>query len=52
MKTYGSDIVEQYKDTIIVNLENSGRADLLIHILQYWRTCAVDEDNRSIPMVL
>ena len=52
MNIYVSDIVESYKDIIIGNLVNSGTSDLLLHILQCWCECAVDEDNRSLPMVL
>ena len=43
MKLYVYDIEESYKDTIIGNLENSGTADLLLHIVQCWRACAVNE---------
>ena len=52
MNIYGSNIEEEYKDTIIGNLGNSGTADLLLHILQYWSACAVDEENQAVPMVM
>ena len=43
MKLYVSSIGESYKDTIIVNLESSDVADLLLHILHCWHACAFDE---------
>ena len=52
MKLYVSDIVESYKDSIIGNLVNSGTADLLLHIVQCCRVCAVNEENQALVMVL
>ena len=52
MKLYVSDIEESYKYTSIGNLLNSGTEDLLLHIVHYWRVCAVNEGNRDLPMVL
>ena len=43
---------ELYKDTIIGHLENPGTADLLVHIVQCWRVCEVDEHKQALPMVL
>ena len=43
MKIYVSDIEESYKDTTIGHMINSGTADLLLHILQYWYVCEVDK---------
>ena len=45
MKLYVSDIEELYKDTIINHLVNSDTVDLLLHIVQCWRGCAVNEEN-------
>ena len=47
-----SDIEESYKDTIIGHLGNSGTAYLLLHTVQCWRACAVDEENWNLPMIL
>ena len=52
MKLYVSDIVESYKDSIIGNLVNSGTADLLLHIVQCWNACVVDEENKYLPIVM
>ena len=52
MKLYVSDIEESYKDTTIGNMENSGTSYLLLHIVQCWRTCAANEENQALPMVL
>ena len=30
----------------------TGADDLLLHMIKFWRACAVDEDNRAITMVL
>ena len=51
-KQYVSDIEELYKDTIIGCLGNLGTADLLLHIAQCWRACAVNEENQALHMVL
>ena len=45
-------IVESHTDTIIGHLGNSSKADLLLHIVQCWLACAVDEDNRDLTIVL
>ena len=52
MKLYVSDIEKSYKDTIIGHLVNLGTEYLLLHIVQCWRECAVDEENRYINMVM
>ena len=52
MKLYVSDIEESYKDTIIGHLGNSGTEDLLLHVEKCWRSCAINEENISSPMVL
>ena len=52
MKLYVSAIEESNKDTIIGHLENSGTEDLLLHIVQCWHICAVDEEKRARYMVL
>ena len=31
---------------------NSGTSDLLLHTVQCWRACAVNEENKALPMVL
>ena len=48
MILYVSDIEESYIDTIIGHLINSGTAHLLLHIVQCWCACAVDEKKRDI----
>ena len=45
MKLYVSDIEQSYKDTIIDHLVNSGKSDLLLHIVYCWRAYAVNEEN-------
>ena len=52
MNIYVSYIVESYKYSIIGHLGNSGTADLLLHILQCWSACAVDEEKLDLRMVL
>ena len=52
MKLYVSNIEELYKDTIIGDLVSSGAADLLLHIVQCWSACAVNEEKRDPPMVI
>ena len=52
MKLYVFDIEESYQDTIIGHLVNSGTEDLLLHIVQRWRVCAVNEENWALTMVL
>ena len=47
MNLYVSNIEESYKDTIIVHLGNSGTAYLILHKVQCWRACAVDEKKGS-----
>ena len=51
MKLYVSDIEESYNYTIIGHLESSGTADLWLHTVQCWRTCAVDKEKQALPMV-
>ena len=43
---------ESYKDTIIGNMQNSGTSDLLLHMVQRWRSCPVNEENKDLPLVL
>ena len=52
MNNYVSEILEAYKDRIIGYLRNSGTADLLLYIVQCWYTCAVDEENQALPVVI
>ena len=52
MKLYVSDIEESYKGTIVGHLVNSVTEYLLLQIVKCWRACAVNEENRSLPMVL
>ena len=52
MNLYLSDIVESYKDKIIGHFGNAGTIDLLLHIVHCWRVCAVDKENRTLPMAL
>ena len=51
MKMFVSDIKESYKYTIIGHMENSDGSYLLLHIVQCWRACAVNEEKRVLPMV-
>ena len=52
MMIYVSNIVEIYKGVIIGHLGNSGRVDLLLHIVQCWIACAVNEGNWDLTVVL
>ena len=52
MNIYASKIEESYKYTIIGRMGNSVTSYLLLHILQCWRGCEVDEKYWSLPMVL
>ena len=52
MKLYVSNTEESYKDTIIDHMGNSGTADLLLHIVQCWCVCKVDEEKRALFVVL
>ena len=52
MKLHVYNIEESYEDKIIGNLGNSGTEILLLHILQCWSACAVDEYNWNLHMVL
>ena len=52
MKVHVSDIEESYKDTIIGYLGNSGTDDLLLHIVQCWHVCVVNEEKWSTLMVV
>ena len=45
-------IVESYKDTNIGHLLNVGTVYLLLSIVQCWRLCGVDRENRDLPMFL
>ena len=47
-----SNIVKLYRDTIIFHLGNSGAVDISLQMVQCWRSCAVDEDNWDLPIVL
>ena len=47
-----SNIEESYIDTIIGHLVNSGTEYLLLHLVQCWHACAVNEENQDIPMIL
>ena len=31
---------------------NSGLANLLLHLVKFWRACAVNEGNQDLPMAL
>ena len=52
MNLYVSNIEESYKDTIICHMGNSGTEYLLLHTVQFWHACAVDEENWSLHMFL
>ena len=52
MKLHVSNIDESYKDIIIGNMENSGTADLLLHIVKRWHVCTVNEENQDLPLVI
>ena len=52
VKLYVSNIEESYKERIIGNLVNSVTADSLLHKIQCWRACAVDEEKRNLPLVM
>ena len=52
MNLYVSYIVESYKNTMICNLGNTDKVDLLIHTVQCWCACTVDKDYRDLPMVI
>ena len=43
MKLYVSNIEESYKDTLIGHLGNLRKEYLLLHIVQCWSACEVDE---------
>ena len=45
-------ILRNHKDKILSNLVNLGTVDLLLHILQSWVACVVDEKKWSLIMVL
>ena len=45
MELYVSNIEESYNGTIIGNIGNAGTSYLLLHIVQCWRACAVNEEN-------
>ena len=52
MKLYVSNIEESYKGIIIGHVGNLGTAYLLLHLVQCWRACAVNEENQALHMVL
>ena len=52
IKLYVSDVEESYRGTIIVNMANSGKLDLSLHIVQCWRACVVNEENQYLTLVL
>ena len=52
MKLCVSDIVESYKDTIMGYIFNACKLDLLLHIVQWCRACAVDKNKWDIYIVL
>ena len=52
MNLFVSFIEESYKDTIIRSLVNSGVSYLLLHIVQCWHECRVDEENQPLTLVL
>ena len=52
MKLYVFDILKSYKDTVIGNIGNSGTTYLLLHIVQFFHECAVDEENLYLHMVI
>ena len=52
MKIYVSDIEESYKDTIIENMKNRSTEELLLHIVQCWRACALNEEKYDLTFVL
>ena len=52
MKLYMSGVEGSYKYIIVGNLRNSGTADLSLHVVQCWRSCAVNEENWALPLVL
>ena len=52
MKLSVFNMEESYKDTIIGNMGNSGTSDLVLHIVQCFRACALNEENQDIPLVL
>ena len=44
--------MESYRDKIICHLGNPVAADLLLHIVQWWSSCEVDEENLDLPMFM
>ena len=52
MKIYVFNILESYEYTIIGKLGNEGAAYFLLQIVQCWRACAVDKENRYLHMVM
>ena len=52
MNIYVYHIVKSYKDTIIGRWGNSGTADLLLNIVQWCSTCAVDKDKHDFPFFI
>ena len=52
MKIYVSDIEKSYKDKIIGHMINSVTVDLLLHVVQCRRACAVNESNQNLHLVM
>ena len=50
MNIYVSNIEESYKGAIIGYLRCSVTEASLFHIVQCWRSCAVDEEKRYLPI--
>ena len=44
MKPYVPDIVKSYEDTVSGYLRKSDTAEFLLHTVQCWCPCALDED--------
>ena len=51
MKLYLSNIEESYKYTIIGNIGNLGTADLLLHIVNCWSSCEINEEIQDLSLV-
>ena len=52
MKLSVYDIEGSYKNTFVSHLSNSGTEDCLLHTVQCWSACAVNEKNQALPMVM
>ena len=51
-KHFVPEIVESYKYETIHLGGNSGTYNLLIHIVQCWFECSVDDHNQALPVVV